>query len=197
MFNSLGDDKHRQGVVKRGGATVKWLSPEQNLAKVKGRQRHEQELHKAEKDRVMQFSRTLPIKPAPLQSEDTGNTGTVTTLQGITINGMNFQVSSGGSKLVRLDSMCATSFTLNRITQVHLDEPNWAMTTPKETTINGVLFRRSKHGNLIRAKAIMKGFVATSHRRHILLLSPLTWSNRFALSKEKTELCRKYTSTGT
>jgi hypothetical protein len=72
------------------------------------------------------------------------------------------------------------------------------MATPKEISVNGVPFKRSKNGNLIRAKAINQGSVKKNHRLQINdMLSSLILINRLSKNKEKKELCRRYTSTGT
>jgi hypothetical protein len=72
------------------------------------------------------------------------------------------------------------------------------MATPKAIDVNGVPFKRSKSGNLIRTKAIKQGSVKKNHRLHVNhMSSSLIPINRLSKTKEKTELCRRYTSTGT
>jgi hypothetical protein len=100
VVNNVGSEKLKQGVVKRGGATVKWLSPEQSMAKMEGMRRHEEQLHKAEKDRVIHHVQTqhasTNYSPNAGRSEPATSTPNV-----ITVQGTKFQVSSGGSKLLR------------------------------------------------------------------------------------------------
>jgi hypothetical protein len=104
IVNNVGNEKHTQGVVKRGGATVKWLSAEQNIAKMESMKRHEEQLHKAEKDRVMQHAQ---IQHAPTYSSPNARRYQPTTNKPkvISVQGTEFQVTSGGSKLVRLSGM--------------------------------------------------------------------------------------------
>ena len=71
------------------------------------------------------------------------------------------------------------------------------MATPKEVNVNGVPFKRSKNGNLIRTKAIQQGSVNKLPPQTDNMLSSLILINRLPKTKEKTELCRRYTSTGT
>jgi hypothetical protein len=101
VISTVGGDKHSQGVVKRGGATVKWLSPEQNMAKMEGMRRHEEQLNKAEKDRIMQHAQTQ--RPPTYYAPNTGRSQPDTsTPRVITVQGTEFRVSSGGNKLLRL-----------------------------------------------------------------------------------------------
>jgi hypothetical protein len=104
IVNNVGNEKHTQGVVKRGGATVKWLSAEQNMAKIESMKRHEEQLHNAEKHRVMQHAQ---IQYTPTDSSPNARRYQPPTNQPkvISIQGTTFQVASGGSKLVRLSGM--------------------------------------------------------------------------------------------
>jgi hypothetical protein len=101
VVSPVGGDKHSPGVVKRGGATVKWLSPEQNMVKMEGMRRHEEQLNKAEKDRVMQHVHTQ--HPPTYSAPNTGRSHTPSsTPRVITVQGTKFRVSSGGNKLLRV-----------------------------------------------------------------------------------------------
>jgi hypothetical protein len=104
IVNNVGNEKHTQGVVKRGGATVKWLSAEQNIAKMESMKRHEEQLHKAEKHRVMQHAQT---QHAPTYSSPNARRYQPSTNKPkvISVQGTKFEVTSGGSKLVRLSGM--------------------------------------------------------------------------------------------
>jgi hypothetical protein len=104
VVNPVVGEKHSQGVVKRGGATVKWLSPEQNMAKMEGMRRHEEHLNKAEKDRILQH---IQIQHAPTHHTPKAERSQPTSFapKMITIQGTKFQVSSGGNKLQRLSGM--------------------------------------------------------------------------------------------
>jgi hypothetical protein len=197
IVNNVGNEKHTQGVVKRGGATVKWLSAEQNIAKMESMKRHEEQLHKAEKHRVMQHAQ---IQHAPTHSSPNSKRYQPTTNKPkvISVQGTEFEVTSGGSKLVRLsgvlDPILDSVFAHSTLT----DEPALAMATPKQISVNGVPFTRSKNGNLIRTKAIKQGSVKQNHQcQGNRIQSSLIPINRLSKTNDKTKLCRRYTSTGT
>jgi hypothetical protein len=72
------------------------------------------------------------------------------------------------------------------------------MATPKQISVNGVPFTRSKNGNLIRTKAIKQGSVKQNHQcQGNCIQSSLIPINRLSKTNDKTKLCRRYTSTGT
>jgi hypothetical protein len=109
-----GGDKQSHGVIKRSPATVKWLSPEQNMAKMEGMRRHEEQLHKAEKDRIMQQGQTQ--NSAMYFAANAGRAPSATIPpKVITIQGTKFQVSSGGNKLLRLSG----TFDATAISRFH------------------------------------------------------------------------------
>lgn len=132
VLNNVGGEKHTQGVVKRGGATVKWLSPEQNMAKIEGMRRHEEQLHKAEKDRVMQHTQTQhpPTYSAPHAGRSQTNTSNPKV---ITVQGTKFQISNGGNKLVRLSGMSARPRVRPSFTQKSQMSLLWPWLHPKRS----------------------------------------------------------------
>ncbi|KAF2146726.1 uncharacterized protein K452DRAFT_262792 [Aplosporella prunicola CBS 121167] len=66
------------------------------------------------------------------------------------INGIRFRVADGGSKLIRVS-----------------DDPKTARVTPKQTKVGGVVFLRSKNGNLYRS-----GLVKTKQKKTIKINEP-------------------------
>ena len=88
VLNTSNDENQRQGITKRGGSTMKWISQEQNEAKMEGRKRYELRAHTDQKDRVMQHLQNQQHRSSHPQHV-------------INVNGVNFQVSQGGSKLLR------------------------------------------------------------------------------------------------
>ncbi|RAL09786.1 CCCH zinc finger protein [Aspergillus homomorphus CBS 101889] len=78
----------------------------------------------------------------------------------VLVNEVPFRVARGGSKLIRVS-----------------DDPNTANNTPKRVTIAGVVFVRSKNGNLHRLGAV------TSKRKPMAV-------------KKKDALCQRFTTTG-
>ena len=90
--------------------------------------------------------------PPVANNKSEGNTG-----HNITINNIQFEVQKGGSKLKRLSSeQAASGFDILWLSLILPDDPSLAARTPKEATVNGVLFKRSKNGNLLRANAISR-----------------------------------------
>ena len=103
--------------------------------------------HQFEKGQVMQAAVVPSVSNKP---ED--NSG-----HNITINNIQFEVQKGGSKLKRLSSeRAAPGFNVPWLPLILPDDPSLAARTPKEATVNGVLFKRSKTGNLLRANAISR-----------------------------------------
>ena len=111
ILSNVSNEQHTQGVVKRGGATVKWLSPQQSMAKLEGMKRHEGQLHQEEKERILQHMQTqhAPIHRSPnaKNSQLTMNAPRV-----INVQGTNYRVTSGGSKLLRI-SGTSTRFRID------------------------------------------------------------------------------------
>lgn len=70
-----------------------------------------------------------------------------------------------------------------------------AKATPEEAIVSGVLFKRSKNGNLVRAGVVQQGFVFDDIAKSSFLLTILRY--RLPQQSGKTKLCRQYTSTGT
>lgn len=125
---------------------MKWISRERNEAKLEGRRRYESKVHSNQKERVLEYFGDKQ----PMSTEGK---------YFITLNGVNFGMTRGGSKLVRLGESKETLRIKARTCSVVLGDSSLARLTPKEATINGVQFKRSKNGNLIRASAIQKGLV--------------------------------------
>ncbi|PYH41219.1 CCCH zinc finger protein [Aspergillus saccharolyticus JOP 1030-1] len=101
----------------------------------------------------------------------------------VLVNEVPFRVSRGGSKLIRVSGACsyryAFSFPFLFLTGLPMvDDPNTANNTPKRVTIAGVVFVRSKNGNLHRLGAV------TSKRKPMAV-------------KKKDALCQRFTTTGT
>ena len=101
ILSNVSNDQRTQGVIKRGGATVKWLSPQQSMAKLEGMKRHEGQLHQEEKERILQHVQTqyAPIRRSP-NAKDSQPIMNAPRL--INVQGTNYRVTSGGSKLLRI-----------------------------------------------------------------------------------------------
>jgi hypothetical protein len=112
----------------------------------------------------------------------------------ILVNDVPFKIVRGGSKLVRVSSMCPSqSLSLLRIGLPFIDDPNKANTTPKRVTVAGVAFVRSKNGNLHRLGAV------TSKKSVYSLFAPntvLRHTRQPTAVKKRDELCKRFTTTG-
>ena len=70
----------------------------------------------------------------------------------ITIHGIRYQVSNGGSRLVKVPGQSTVIVPIGLMpTQNAIDGLNTTKSTPKSATVGGVTFMRTKNGNLIRA----------------------------------------------
>ncbi|OCK80533.1 CCCH zinc finger protein [Lepidopterella palustris CBS 459.81] len=100
-----------------------------------------------------------------------------TKIHEITVDNIRFQVTDGGSKLIRIPSEWSkTGMVSGSITSHDIADINATQPTPKQAKIGGVTFFRSKNGNLYRA-----GLVKAKKRHEI---------------KKIAELCPKFTTTG-
>lgn len=112
----------------------------------------------------------------------------------ITIEGISFQVSKEGSKLVRVSG----EYDLPHHYRAELnsaDVSNALQETPKKTTVAGVEFHRTKRGNLIRAPAQPD---ITRYNRRGPGAPRLYWlnaSHRFNASTPKPQ-CETFTKQG-
>ncbi|RAH65575.1 CCCH zinc finger protein [Aspergillus aculeatinus CBS 121060] len=101
----------------------------------------------------------------------------------VLVNEVPFRVARGGSKLIRVSGACfyfrifGCSPLCTRAGLPMVDDPNTANNTPKRVTIAGVVFVRSKNGNLHRLGAV------TSKRKPMAV-------------KKKDALCQRFTTTG-
>ncbi|KAJ0414421.1 hypothetical protein BJY00DRAFT_295184 [Aspergillus carlsbadensis] len=96
----------------------------------------------------------------------------------IFLNDIPFRVSRGGGKLIRVSSATPACPALKERTSLRLvDDPNTVKNTPKKVKVAGVMFVRSKNGNLHRLGAVT--------------------SKRMPSAIKKDELCQRFTTTGT
>ncbi|KZF23854.1 CCCH zinc finger protein [Xylona heveae TC161] len=121
--------------------------------KLKAKQRDEREKFKL--TRHLQKLATQNVQSSPSVSVPSS-----ASVHEITINDIHFRVADGGSKLTRVS-----------------DDPNSARATPKSTKIGGVMFFRSKNGNLYRSG------IVKAKRKH-------------GTVKKRSELCKRFATTG-
>jgi hypothetical protein len=70
----------------------------------------------------------------------------------ITLHGIRYQVSNGGSRLVKVPGQLIAIVLVGlKPTQNAIDVLDIMKCTPKRATVGGVTFMRTKNGNLIRA----------------------------------------------
>ena len=82
------------------------------------------------------------------------------------IDGLRFQLSADGSKLIRLAGKKTREPAL-RTGLNSVDGPTDTQETPKRAKIAGIHFYRTKHGNLIRASALSGALRYSSVTRHL------------------------------
>lgn len=110
------------------------------------------------------------------------------------VGGLAFHVAPDGSKLIRVPG---ERRMMTHIGADHLklaDGANKAQSTPKQVKIAGVLFHRSKTGNLLRSGLVKRQRYRTSPRES--RSGQLTSVRRQEKTKKSTKLCPSFTSTG-
>jgi len=109
---------------------------------------------------------------------------------------LRFRVASDGSKLIRIFGKTEHEKTFPVADLNIADGPNKNVeSTPKQHKVAGVLFQRSKNGNLIRSSLVKKQRYFGSSRDKC---GPglITFSSRNA-ERKSPKLCPSFTSTGT
>ena len=109
-----------------------------------------------EKQKIQRHLKTLSV-----YSDQNKATPTVHELL---INGLRFHVLDGGSKLARIRGEGENNKQHTHLSSRHIGAADSARTTPKQATIGGVTFLRSKNGNLYRS-----GIVKAKKSVHILI----------------------------
>lgn len=120
-------------------------------------------------------------------------------IRDVQINNLRFRVAADGSKLIRMFGE-PTFSSLNQQNLISPDDSNSdPKATPKQTKVAGVTFHRSKNGNLYRAGLVKKSMRYRSKSQELWktqsLIDPNT--NRQHSVKKSTELCPRFTATGT
>ncbi|ERF68548.1 hypothetical protein EPUS_04646 [Endocarpon pusillum Z07020] len=135
-----------RGIAKYGRGARAWISEDALRQQLERQKYHSNSLQATGEDSVIHQSVT--------SGSDTPTPSTAY----ITVADIPFQVTNGGSKLLRTT-----------------DTSTLTKPTPKEAVVSGVIFKRSKNGNLVRA--------AVAHQGRTPQIG-------------KAKLCRQYTSTG-
>ena len=153
----------------RTGNTMQWKSPAAFEKDLKAKSVHRtMSTRKAHADEKAQVLRAASKVPSSDQSQE------LNPEHHISINNIQFAVLNGGSKLKRLSSEQSLSESHpSWLSLILPDDPSLAARTPKEVSINGVLFKRSKNGNLLRAKAITRWVISEHLEMFITLADPV------------------------
>ncbi|GAB7342589.1 hypothetical protein MBLNU457_g0762t1 [Dothideomycetes sp. NU457] len=109
---------------------------------------------------------------------------------------LRFRVASDGSKLIRIFGKTKREQSYKVAGLNIADGPNKNVeSTPKQHKVAGVLFQRSKNGNLIRSSLVKK---QRYFKFNVGKIEPglITFSSRNA-EKKSAKLCPSFTSTGT
>ena len=136
-----------------------------------------------EKQRINQFLQ------ARLPSQHTDST----TTHEIIVDGLRFQVLNGGSKLARLRGEKQLGNNVLGRCSNRTDTTDVSTSTPKQARVGGVIFIRSRNGNLYRsgiAKAKRYDFAHFD-------LSRANLSRYIGITRKIKEPCKRFTLTGT
>lgn len=118
-----------RGVAKRGRGAKMWISEDALRRKLERRKHFASSIQAAVKDTALQpviSPRSETLSPS---------------MAYITVEDIQFQVTNGGRKLLRIT-----------------DISTLAKATPKEAIVSGVTFKRTRNGNLVRAGVAQQGF---------------------------------------
>ena len=124
----------------------------------------------------------------------------------IQFNGLSFKVCNGGSKLLR--DHCKYVICIGSHAYATAAVMTSVYTTPKSAVIGGVTFVRSKHGNLYRSGLVRATRYASPGWTTLRLDGHETTGARSSatglpafrggrVSQKTSELCKRFTSTGT
>jgi hypothetical protein len=144
----------RRGVAKYGRGAKAWISEESLRRKLERRKQFTNSSQPAKQDFAAEHS-------VPFESETNSPA-----MDYITIDDIPFQVTAGGSKLLRTTGRPEydTRSVEDRL-KISLDISASGKATPKEAVVSGVTFKRTKNSNLIRSGFAHLGFVAKSGPR--------------------------------
>ncbi|KAI5254801.1 hypothetical protein E4T42_02186 [Aureobasidium subglaciale] len=145
---------------------------QQRQLEIEATQQEKQRL-RDEKEKARVIKAFLPQQSASTSYGALPSTGTVA-VRDIQINNIRFRVAADGSKLIRIFDDSNT-------------DPG---ATPKTTKVAGVTFHRSKTGNLYRAGLVKKSMRYWEKSQEL-------WERRDNDVKKSTELCPRFTATGT
>jgi hypothetical protein len=146
MSSDENSNPTQAGIQKYGNATRAWISEDVLRQKIERKKR-------LETNTDIQETGFIPSKPVSHQGS-----GYSTPVNYITVDGIRFRLSADGSKLLRDIGMNIPARDHAEHAQPSIDSSTAA--TPKVATVSGVVFKRTKNGNLIRAEAVQKGLVS-------------------------------------
>lgn len=141
-------DRHMQLINKN---VFGQKSQERSQAMLETRQKKALSREQNEKKKIKQHLQYLQNS-----SQHSDTPASAQTHSQVLIDGIEFSVADGGSKLVKITGENDVLPNRVEILICTSDPRNMAKPTPKWTTVGGVTFMRSKHGNLYRS-----GFLRT------------------------------------
>lgn len=162
---------------------------ERTQAMAETRKQKEQEREQRQKAKLDKHLRSINIQQTNQQTTEAAPA------PHIVIDGIKFIVADGGSKLIRSNGTNLMADPL-QTELTRLDEANIGKATPKTTSVGGVAFVRSKHGNLYRSglvKTMRSGSQDKTCGQAVVLTEK--HSTRVGAPKS-TQLCPTFCSTG-
>ncbi|KAK7923151.1 CCCH zinc finger protein [Apiospora marii] len=152
----------------------------------------------AEKARLLNF---LGKQPTTVVAPASNTTATPSSYE-VTVDGIRFQVTRQGSKLVRAPGMLRRSQAIltRPCAENTTGDPNPPTATPRVTTIGGVKFFRTKNGNLIRHGVAKAQRLACGVKKVDELCKTFSWTGscakgpqcRFVHDPAKVAICRDW-----
>ncbi|KAI9657684.1 MAG: hypothetical protein M1821_002860 [Bathelium mastoideum] len=117
-------------------------------------QKKQRERNALQKHKVMKHFAVDQVSASPGQATNT------TVKHEVDVDNIRFCVADGGSKLIRIDGEWKPIRNGHDVSVTCVEgspgNPQTARSTPKKTSIGGVLFLRSKNGNLYRSGLVKK-----------------------------------------
>lgn len=114
--------------------------------------RQRRALQKDHRERYKLEKHLQILNHSPARAAAASSSSSTANLRRLKLNGLTFQVHNGGSKLLRIRSKCIfINFGISLYYSHGLDGYDSAYPTPKKANVGGVLFFRSRSGNLYRS----------------------------------------------
>lgn len=115
----------------------------------------------------------------------------------MSIDGIKYSVQSGGSKLVRIKGLSPLPGKENFI-EAELGPNDSTLSTPKQVTVSGIQFLRSKNGNLYRSTVVKRNWYGRENcdAMERKLKKQRRNSTGAGITGKSSALCKRFANTG-